>query len=133
MEAHESIRASGAALVLVFNADVKMVADWQSSAGLPLDDVYVVADPEAELYHALGTDRLDPVRMLIKGFRGAIRSAREGLWAKPSRADMLRLGADVAVDADGNVALLHRATSPDDRLATARLLDALDPAGARGS
>jgi hypothetical protein len=126
VEAHDAARAGGAALVIVFNADAQMVADWKRSVDLPADGVHVVADPGAELYRALGTDRLDPVRMLLRGFKGAIRSAREGLWAKPTRADMLRLGADVAVDANGNVALIHRATSPDDRLPTERLLEALD-------
>jgi hypothetical protein len=127
VEAHDSIRARGAKLVVVFNADVEMVSDWKKSAGLP-PEVLVVADPEAMLYRELGTERSDPVRLMIKGFTGAIRSARDGLWSKPTRADMLRLGADVAVDADGNISLLHLASGPDDRLPTERLLAALDEA-----
>ena len=37
---------------------------------------------------------------------------------------MLRLGADVVVDADGNIVLLHRAASADDRLPPAELIEA---------
>jgi hypothetical protein len=38
---------------------------------------------------------------------------------------MLRLGADVAVRADGEIAALHRARNPDDRLAISDLVAAL--------
>jgi hypothetical protein len=38
---------------------------------------------------------------------------------------MLRLGADVAVRPDGEIAKLHLASSPDDRLAFAELVGAL--------
>jgi hypothetical protein len=112
---------------VVFNADVQMVADWRRTADLPAEAL-VVADPEAMLYRELGTERLDPLRLIVKGFAGALRSAREGIWARPTKTDMLRLGADVAVDSDGNITLLHLASSADDRLPTGRLLESLSAA-----
>ena len=63
---------------------------------------------------------------MTKAVGGALKSAREGIFAKPTRADMLRLGADVAVDADGDILLLHLAGSPDDRLPIADLIAAID-------
>jgi hypothetical protein len=44
---------------------------------------------------------------------------------KLTRADMLRLGADAAVDASGEIVLLHVASSPDDRLPIEDLIDAV--------
>ena len=93
-------------------------------------DYRVVADPDAEVYEALGTVRQNPVSLMTKAIGGGIRSAREGIIAKPTRADMLRLGADAAVDAEGNIILLHVAGSADDRLPIADLVDAIDGDGA---
>ena len=103
-----------------------MVPKWHGGADLP-SGIRVAADPKAQLYKDLGTERQDPVTLVVRSLKGALTSAREGLFAKPSRSDMLRLGADVAVDPDGNMALLHRADSADDRLPTRDLLAALDP------
>jgi hypothetical protein len=119
VEAHDPVD-----LVVFFNAEPDLVADWAESADLP-SDVRVVADPDATLYEELGTTRQDPVRLMLKAVRGAIRSAREGIFARPTRADMLRLGADVAVDADGNIVLLHVASGPDDRVPMDRLVASL--------
>jgi hypothetical protein len=117
--------------VVVFNADLDMVEDWRAGVDLP-DDVRVVADPEAQLYRDLGTERQDPITLVLRSLKGALNSAREGIFAKPTRADMLRLGADVAVDADGDMVLLHRATGADDRLPTSDLLAALDGTSSNG-
>jgi hypothetical protein len=119
VEAHEP-----ADLVVFFNAHPDLVGKWADSADLP-DDVRVVADPDAELYEELGTTRQDPVRLMAKAVVGGLKSAREGIFAKPTSADMLRLGADVAVDAEGNIALLHLASGPDDRVPVERLVAAL--------
>ena len=102
-----------------------MIEKWHDGSDLP-GSVRVAADPEAQLYKDLGTARHNPVTLIIRSFKGAWQSAREGLFATPSRSDMLQLGADVAVDSDGNMALLHRADSADDRLPTSDLLAALD-------
>ena len=104
-----------------------MVEDWHDGADHLPSAVQVVADPKAQLYKDLGTERQDPISLVARSIKGGLRSAREGLFAKPTRADMLRLGADVAVDADGRMALLHRAANADDRRAMGELLAALEP------
>ena len=107
-----------------------MVEDWRKGADFLPAGVLVAADPKAQLYKDLGTERQGPVTLVVRSLVGGLKSAREGLFAKPTRADMLRLGADVAVDADGNIALLHRAAGADDRLPVHDLLGALDERGA---
>lgn len=108
----------------MFNADAEMVDSWRRKADLP-EAVLVVADPEASLYRELGTERQDPVSLVLKSIKGGIRSAGQGLLPRATRTDMLRLGADVAVDANGDITLLHRATGADDRLPVERLVEAV--------
>ena len=93
-------------------------------------DYLVVADPDAEVFESLGTIRQNPVSLMTKAIGGGIKSAREGIFPKPTRADVLRLGADAAVDAHGNILLLHLADSADDRLPIADLIDAINGDGA---
>ena len=62
---------------------------------------------------------------LATGILPALRAAADGHLPSLTSADMQRLGADAAVDADGEIVLLHRATSPDDRLDPAALQAAL--------
>jgi hypothetical protein len=88
-------------------------------------EVDVLADPRAEVYKALGTRRQSPVPLVTKSLAGGLRSLREGMLPRATRADMLRLGADAAVDADGEIVLLHLADSPDDRLPPRELVAAL--------
>lgn len=85
----------------------------------------VLADPEATVFEALGTERASPVGLIYKGLRGGIASLRQGIVPKATKADMLRLGADAAVDAKGEIVLLHRAADADDRLAPEDLIAAL--------
>ena len=85
----------------------------------------VLADPRAEVYEALGTKRTSPVPLVARSLAGGLRSLREGMLPRATRADMLRLGADVAVGPDGEIALLHVATSADDRLPPEELIAAL--------
>jgi hypothetical protein len=62
----------------------------------------------------------------VPGSIGALfGAAAQGKLPKLTSADMLRLGADVAVRADGEIATLHRARNPDDRIALAELVAAL--------
>lgn len=85
----------------------------------------VLADPRAEVYEAVGAGRASPATLVARSIGGGLRALREGMLPRATRADMLRLGADVAVDADGEIALLHLATSADDRLPPERLIAAL--------
>lgn len=116
----------GGDVVIAYNAGLRLVEGWRSRSEMP-DDLIVVADPDAQVYEALGTRRTDPVTLVAKSIVGGLKSARRGMVPKASRADMLRLGADVAVRADGEIALLHLAAGPDDRLPVEDLVAALRP------
>lgn len=124
LEAHDEIEALGARLLVAFNADVALVEAWVRETDPP-GGVLVGADPDAELYEALGTTRQGVVPLLAKSMLGGLRSARQGMLPSATRADMQRLGADVAVRADGEIALLHLAQSADDRIGPEPLLAAL--------
>jgi hypothetical protein len=112
--------------VIFFNAELPMVEAWRRKTDWIWDDVSVLADPEATVYKALGTNRPRTYAGLMRGSVGALaKSAREGKFARITSADMLRLGADVAVRPDGSIAKLHLASSPDDRIAVSELQAAL--------
>jgi hypothetical protein len=103
-------------LVVFANAKVEVAREYETD---------VLADPRAEVFEALGTERTSPVSLLARSVGGGVRALREGMLPRATRADMLRLGADAAVTANGEVALLHRSTSADDRLAPEELIAAL--------
>ena len=119
------MRSTSTELVLFYNADLSLVQEWVDSHGDVAAGLRVVADEKAVVYRALGTRRQDPVRLIGGSVLAGLKSARQGLVPKLTRADMLRLGADVAVDASGEIVLLHLASSPDDRLPIEDLVDAL--------
>lgn len=113
-------------LVVFFNAAPKLVESWRSQDDQIPADLPVVADPDAELYEKLGTIRRQSPLGLVPGSIGPLLgAAARGRLPKLTSADMLRLGADVAVRADGEIAMLHRARNPDDRLALSELAAAL--------
>jgi hypothetical protein len=113
-------------MVIFFNAPLRMVEAWRRGVDWLPDEIDVVADPDATLYDALGTQRKSGYLSLMRGQVGpALKSAREGKFAHLTRADMLRLGADVAIGADGEILKLHLATSPEDRIEMRELVAAL--------
>jgi hypothetical protein len=116
----------GTELVIFFNAKLPLVEAWRrTQKDLPAD-IPVLADPDATVYDALGTERKSNYASLMRGSLGPLwKSAREGRFAHATRADMLRLGADVAVRPDGEIAKLHIAHSMDDRVPVRELVDAL--------
>ncbi len=125
MEDRESIQSLGGDLVVFYNAGMELLQEWRGKgADLP-DDLQVLADPEAELYEALGTTRVGYGKLLAGSVGGAVRSAREGRFPRLTATDMQRLGADVAVRPDGEIAKLHLASSPEDRIPVAELVAAL--------
>ena len=126
MEDRELIRRLGGDLVVFFNADIDMVESWRDGAHDFPRDLAVVADQRAAVYDGLATRRSGSYLQLARGSIGpVITSARERRFPRLTKADMLRLGADAAVRPDGEIALLHRARSPDDRLALPELVGAL--------
>jgi hypothetical protein len=93
-----------------------------------------VADPELTLARALGADRPRPwwvlrPRVALAGLRALARGER----ARLARGDdALQLGADVVVDRDGGIALLHLAGDAADRVTPAELLTAVRALAATG-
>lgn len=85
----------------------------------------VMADPRASVFTALGTKRASPIPLVTRSVIGGLKSLREGMLPHATKADMLRLGADAAVDAEGEIVLLHVASSADDRLPPEDLIAAL--------
>jgi hypothetical protein len=114
------MQAKGADLVVFFNAKPDVVR----SSEIP-DALYVLADPRRRVYDPLGTTRISWLSLGLSSVGSGVKALAAGELPKATRADMQRLGADAVVRADGEIALLHRATSPDDRLDPAGLIAAL--------
>ena len=120
------IEGQGGELVVFFNAAPELVESWRAQDARIPDDLAVVADAGAGLYEALGTARRQNPLELVPGSIGPLfGAAARGHLPKLTRADMLRLGADVAVGPDGEIARLHRARHPADRIALPDLVAAL--------
>lgn len=126
MENRESIRQLGGDLVVFFNSPPAMAESWRATTEWVPDDLAVVADANATVYEALGTVRHGTPLGLARGSIGPVlKAAAQGRLPKLTSADMLRLGADAAVRADGEIARLHRAGTPDDRIPVSDLVSSL--------
>jgi hypothetical protein len=114
------MQGAGADLVVFYNAKPELLAQHE-----PPDALHVLADPRRQVYDPLGTTRMSKLALLTTQVVPGAKALAKGELPQATRSDMQRLGADVAVRADGEIALLHRATSPDDRLDPAELIAAL--------
>ena len=120
------IRRLGGDLVVFYNAGIDLVETWRDRADDIPRDLAVVADQRASVYNRLELRRSGSYLQLARGwFVPVLESAREGRLPHLTKADMLRLGGDAAVRPDGEIAMLHRARSPDDRMALRELVVAL--------
>lgn len=122
LEDRTSIQELGGDIVLFYNAHPKLVAAWRRQAEDVPADLVVVADPDASLYEGLGTQRTNAAALAVRSIGSGMRAIASGRMPKATSADMLRLGADVAVRPDGTIAKLHLASSPADRLPLAELV-----------
>ena len=125
MEALPELEAAGATLVVVTPQTSDRAAGWRDELGL--QRALVIADPELTLYRALGAGRPSPLwvlrpRVALAGLKALWH--REGVGYTRGD-DTLQLGADVVVDGDGSIALLHLAKDAADRVAPAQLLAAV--------
>lgn len=114
------MQEAGADLVVFYNTKLEVVR-----AGDVPDALHVLADPRRTVYDPLGTTRMSKLGLVTKQIVPAVKALAQGEIAKATRSDMQRLGADVAVDADGEIVFIHRATSPDDRVDPRTLIAAL--------
>ena len=96
---------------------------WREMEGL--EDVATLADPAHALYRALGAGRprvplwMFHPRVLLTGVAALCRGRRPRFTRGD---DGLQLGIDAIVAADGEIVLLHWASSASDRLAPAELV-----------
>ena len=105
--------------MVFFNARLEVARE----AELP-DAVTVLADPRRQVYDALGTRRISKLALLTS-LPAGLDAALHGRLPHLTKSDMQRLGADVAVRADGEIARLHVASGPSDRVAVSELIAAL--------
>ena len=110
----------GADLVVFYNAKPELLRGHE----MP-DALHVLADPRRQVYDGLGTTRMSKLALMTSQLVPGAKALAKGEIPQATRSDMQRLGADAAVRADGEIALLHLATSPDDRLDPAELIAAL--------
>lgn len=122
-DARMQIREAGGELVIVLPIDARRAGLWREMEGL--EDVIALADPAHELYRALGAARpriplwvLRPSTLLAEV--SAVRHGNRPGYSK--RDDGLQLGLDAIIARDGEIVVLHRASSPSDRLAPAELV-----------
>ncbi len=126
MKERDLIQRLGGELVVFYNAELELIESWLRRTDWVPDEVAVVADPRASLYDELGTIRRDNYLSLARGSVGAaLKSAAQGRIPHATSADMLRLGADAAVRSDGEIATLHRASAPQDRVPMPELVASL--------
>ncbi len=110
------ITAAGAGVVVVTPQSSARAGAWRDELGLRA--ALVLADPDRTLYRALGARRPVPFwvvrpRVLSAGLR-AVR-AREALALAPGD-DALQLGADLVIDRQGRIVLLHLGRDAADRV-----------------
>lgn len=123
MEAREAIRARGGDLLVVMPIPAARAEAWRRRHGAR--DVLVAGDADRDLYRALGVGRGSARALLLDpaSWRDGIREAARLRPAWKARGDDgFQLGADVLLGPDGDVRLLHRATSAADRVPVEELL-----------
>jgi hypothetical protein len=132
VEALPELAAAGATLVVVTPQSSARAAGWRDELGL--GHALVIADPELTLARALGARRPRPwwvlrPRVALAGLRAFARRERVGLTRGD---DPLQLGADVVVDGEGRIALLHLASDAADRVSPAELVAVVSALAAAG-
>lgn len=124
----EAVRELGGDVVLFFNSGLEYTRMWTEKSKERGDipaDLTVAIDPDATLYEAVGTirggifDEVAKTPGMLWRSRGHVRK-----W-RLTQNDMLRMGADLAVRPDGEIALRHICRSPEDRADPAAVVAAL--------
>lgn len=126
LAAHEDrIRAAGAELIVFFPVPAAHLDDWRRHEP-DLAHLPAVADEECVVYEALGTRRTSYLHLARRNTATTVREVLRGNAPRLTSADMLRLGADAVVGADGRIAALHVGTDAADRMPVDRLLGCLE-------
>jgi peroxiredoxin len=129
--AWDKIRQAGGEALLVVQAAPKLLAAHLQRRPLPFP---AVADPSRAAYRAFGLERTSWARMLRPGVVfGYLRLIFRGWRPRlPSGAeDVLQLGGDFVLDAEGRLRYAHRSADPMDRPGVDVLLGAIRAAAER--
>ena len=112
-----------AAIAVVTFTDPERLAAYSEHLNLSFP---VVADPERRLYEALGLER-GTIRQVwsLGTLKMYARLLKRGRHLARTREDTRQLGADVVVDADGQIVKIFRPASPDARPSVDELLAVL--------
>ncbi len=123
MEARTEIRSRGADLLVVMPISAERAERWRRSHDAR--DVLVAGDADRALYTALSVGRGTPRDLLLDpaSWRDAVAEAARLKPAWKARGDDgFQLGADVLLDADAQIMLLHRPRTAADRIPAGDLL-----------
>lgn len=123
LEARDEIRARGADLLVVMPIPPERAETWRR--GHDARDVLVAADRERTLYRALDVGRGSARNLLLDpaSWRdGAAEALRLRPAWKARGDDGFQLGADVVLDRDAEVVLLHRPRTAADRIPVEELI-----------
>jgi peroxiredoxin len=128
---YEAIRRLGAEVLVVTQAQPPSLAEFLREQPLPFP---IVADPTRAAYRAFGLSRtswrsilrpgsiLRYLKLIFRGWRPRRKSKGE---------DVLQLGGDFILDAQGRLTHAHRSTEPTDRPGVEVLLGELTQAAQR--
>ena len=126
MQAHyDEVRALGGEVLLVTQARPAVLAAHLHHAPLPFP---AAADPTRQAYRAFGLERTTWQAMLRPGIilRYLKLVLRGWLPRLPhTKEDVLQLGGDFVLDADGRLAWARRSADPTDRPTVGQLLEAV--------
>ena len=92
----------------------------------------VVSDPPLQAYRAFGLGRTTWQQILSLGVIWRyLKLTMRGEWPRrPSREeDLMQLGGDFVIDAEGRLVFAHRSSEPTDRPAVGKLVAAIRKAG----
>jgi peroxiredoxin len=122
---YEDFRRLGVEVLVVTQARPEMLAIFLSEQPLPFP---AVADPERIAYRAFGLERTSWAKMLGPGvILRYLRLVLGGWLPKRPRGgeDVLQLGGDFLLDAEGRLVYAYRSMTPTDRPGVEELLEAV--------
>lgn len=125
------VAAIPARVVAISFAPPERVAFFLSDTQLSFP---VLSDATLEGYRTFGLTRASWLSLLRPDviWRYTKAMFRVGLPTKPAKGDdLMQLGGDFAIDAEGIVRFAHRSTEPTDRPSAAKLLEAMKQADGR--
>jgi hypothetical protein len=130
---YEEIRRLGAEVLVISQGRPEPLAAFVRERPLPFP---VVGDPDRAAYRAFGLERTSWTTILSpRVLLGYVRvMARGWLPRKPNEGeDVLQLGGDFVLDAEGRLGYSHPSAEPTDRPTIEMLLSALAHATAKAA